>query len=892
MSATILPQVFSRYPLAWLASWFAVGIVVGKLVDVGFLFGFIAIAFLYACCLVWIRSAAVLLSVIFISLGIFCCQLESASMPDNRVKRLYDEMRLQSGDPVELEGVLLGPPESAYDGVFLLVGVEQVTFRNSIIDTAGKVRLFLPVEDAGAGGELDRLELRYGSRVKVLCKLEREEKFQNPGVGSRIAMLDQQGIDATATIKSSLLIEKVGDEPVFLPLALVYEQRQRLIDEFRENFSAPTAGVMIASLLGNQHFLDRRTSETFREGGTFHVLVISGLHITFIGGLTLWLVSYFFRSRTRQFIFAGSFLWAYTFAVGAEVPVVRASVMFTVLLLSRVVHRSGSQLNALGFCMLLLLVWRPADLFSASFQLTMVSVAAIVACAFPVIEKLRAIGGWMPNAESPLPPIVSKPLKRWCELLYWNDGIWKIEGLRQIWSAILFKSVFPRWLSSSGLQILIANVFEGLLVSVIVQVCMLPFLVIYFHRVSPVSVLLNLWVGLFLTVESFAALFAVLVGAVSDWLAAPLFVLTEFLNAAMMLLPAWFSENQSASFRVPTYTGNFRVIYVLFGIAVIIAAAGIFRWDPFSSVKRLGRYGLAAVTLAGIAVIILGLLIVLHPYSAPSPDGQLTIDFLDVGQGDSALVTFPNGATMLVDGGGKMDFKGDETEFEPDTRRIGEAVVSEFLWEKGYSRIDYLVASHADADHIQGLSDVARNFNIGSILVGTVADSDPEFADLMRAAESRTIPVFSVRRGDELEIGGVTVRILHPVDSSADPRSANNSSVVMQISFGSRKFLMTGDIEKEAELELLSVGAFDLKSDVIKVAHHGSRTSSSESFVNRVDAETAVISVGRRSRFGHPHSEVVERWRSSGANVLKTGDKGTITVATDGIELRLRTFVP
>jgi competence protein ComEC len=239
-----------------------------------------------------------------------------------------------------------------------------------------------------------------------------------------------------------------------------------------------------------------------------------------------------------------------------------------------------------------------------------------------------------------------------------------------------------------------------------------------------------------------------------------------------------------------------------------------------------------------------------------------------------------------------MDFKEDESEFEPDARRIGEAVVSEFLWEKGYSHIDYLIATHADADHMQGLSDVARNFDIGSILVGTIADADPEFADLMKAADSRKIPVATVRSGDELEIGGAKIRILHPADNFAEPKFANNSSVVMKISFGSRNFLMTGDIEKEAETKLLSAGTFDLKADVIKVAHHGSRTSSTENFVNRVGAEIAVISVGRKSRFGHPHAEVVERWKNSGAIVLKTGDNGTVTVATDGNEIRLRTFVP
>jgi competence protein ComEC len=121
-------------------------------------------------------------------------------------------------------------------------------------------------------------------------------------------------------------------------------------------------------LLGNRYFLDKTTAEVFREGGTFHVLVISGLHITFIGGLTLLFVRFFTNQRLWQFIIASSFLWAYSLAVGADVPVVRATIMFTILLFSQVIYRSGTLLNAFGACALILLVWRPNDIFTPSFN--------------------------------------------------------------------------------------------------------------------------------------------------------------------------------------------------------------------------------------------------------------------------------------------------------------------------------------------------------------------------------------------------------------------------------------------------------------------------------------------------------------------------------------------
>ncbi len=134
----------------------------------------------------------------------------------------------------------------------------------------------------------------------------------------------------------------------------------------------------------------------------------------------------------------------------------------------------------------------------------------------------------------------------------------------------------------------------------------------------------------------------------------------------------------------------------------------------------------------------LGVVIIFHPFTAPRPDGRLHIDFLDVGQGDAALITFPDGKTMLVDGGGRVNYKrsdnDDESEiFEPDVPSIGESVVSEFLWEKGYSKIDHILATHADADHIQGLADVAKNFQIGSAFIGRSPMNDPDFATFSEA---------------------------------------------------------------------------------------------------------------------------------------------------------------
>ena len=162
-------------------------------------------------------------------------------------------------------------------------------------------------------------------------------------------------------------------------------------------------------------------------------------------------------------------------------------------------------------------------------------------------------------------------------------------------------------------------------------------------------------------------------------------------------------------------------------------------------------------------------------------------------------------------------------------------------------------------------------------------------ADLLSAAKRYSVPVRQIGQGDVLGIGGVRIEVLWPVVSNEPVGSDNNSSLVLRLSFGGRNFLFTGDVEKEAEARIVGL---PLEADVIKVPHHGSRTSSTEEFVSAVSPRLAVIPVGRRSMFGHPHPEVVERWRKTGAEVTTTGWKGTITVKTDGNTLVFETFQP
>jgi competence protein ComEC len=563
-----------------------------------------------------------------------------------------------------------------------------------------------------------------------------------------------------------------------------------------------------------------------------------------------------------------------------------------------VVARQPDSLNTIAGAGLALLVLKPAALFDPSFQLTFLSVLAIVCLAVPLLRNMQRVGSWRPTMVTPYPPLCARWFRVLSELLFWSERDWRAEMAASNIRYRLFKTPlaakFERWRVQKFLRFSMAAV----IVSASVQVGLLPVMILYFHRISVSSLLLNIFVGILMAVLAFAALAAILLSQVSTVLATALVLLAEKVNWLMIHLVDPFSGLGAASVRLPHYTGWPGIIYVLYFLLLVFLILGLARWEPLQP-AQVTKFSKSFLAVASTIFALILFVIVLHPFSSTRPDGKLHIDFLDVGQGDSALLTMPEGTTVLIDGGGRPNINrnsrepGDgEEPFERDTRGIGERVVSEYLWSRGLSQVDYIVATHADADHIDGLNDVARNFKVSGAIVARTPSVDPEFGRLAETLKQAGISLETIGAGDVMRIGNVAFEVLWPPPTSnANAASHNNDSLVLRLRMGERSFLLTGDIEKEAEARVIKEG-IDLRSDVVKVAHHGSRTSSTEAFVSATRPSLAVISVGRTSLFGHPHKEVVERWRASGAEVITTGQKGTISVVTDGRELKVSSFVP
>jgi competence protein ComEC len=803
-------------------------------------------------------AALALLSALFFA-GAALAELERRADNSRPLKILIEQ---SEREPFTLTGWLDGPPEFAPDRVYLSLRVENVT---------GRVSLLVTLRDSA--NEFRALQLRYGSRIQVTTTLDRTGNYRNPGVSSLAEFLDRNGYDATGLLKSPAAITRLDDTRVFPPLAWLYDWRSRLQQQIDTRFQPETAGVLDATLLGNRYNLLPVAAERFREGGTFHVLVISGLHISFIGAVVFLIVKRLTRRRLLQFAFPALIVWAYSFAVGADASVARAAMMFTFAGVATILFRQSSSLNALGGAALVLLVHSPKEIFDPSFQLTFLSVLAILVIAWPLLSNMSAIGAWHPTRYRPYPPVCSREFKYICEVLFWREKKWAQELARSTHKYRVVKAPLASRLERYCVQPVVRYTFGAVVVSASVQLMLLPLMIVYFHRISLASLVLNIIVSILLAVLVVVALLALLIGQ------APLFKLADAINWLMVHSVDPFSNSGWAGFRLPEYSGPAALIYAIYYLPLLVLIVALLHWRPLALQAerrcKLHRYVLP-LTCAQLFLLVV---LILHPLSSGRTQHDLRIDFLDVGQGDSALVTMPDGTTLLVDAGGNtMD----------STRRIGETVVSEYLWWRGLSQIDYVLATHADADHIDGLNDVLKNFAVRSALIARSPVDDPEFAKFSQTLARTNTPAETIEAGDVIYFGDVIVSVLWPPANGE--KSTNNDSIVLRIQHGERSILLTGDIEQAAERSLIA-SQQQLHADVIKVPHHGSKTSSTEAFVGATKPQFAIISVGRTSRFGHPHKEVVERWQSSGATVLTTGHSGTITITTDGHDLSLKTFL-
>ncbi|MBT5452817.1 MAG: DNA internalization-related competence protein ComEC/Rec2 [Gemmatimonadetes bacterium] len=790
-----------RRPALWTALGFGLGIALGRTVDIALEPVAVGCAMAWLCAGLMLyrdaRCAGWALGVVVVLLGVLRYQVDTALSPLPHMLGIgvFGQRGVVSGRIVE-------EPERGDDRVRFVVALEKMETDSAIYHLAGQALVTVKVPGFRAG---------YGDRVSLKGRLRRPHPARNPGAFDYRAFLAQQDIYSTLYIGKAEQVVAIERLPGYwLDEQLVLPVRGAVREAIERNLAGAPAGLLLGLLLGEKRRIPEEVREAFRGTGLAHALVVSGLHVGLVAGF------FFFGFRFLRLSDRGSsaatilVLVLYALLTDTQVPVVRAAVMGTVVLLGRILGRQGDVYNTLGLAALLILVIWPESPWSLSFQLSFGATWAIVA--------------------------LHKPLT----LLF--PEAWRREG-----------NAVRHWIVSPLCASLAAQLGTG------------PLIAYAFGQLAPVSLAANLVVAPLLAVVLGLGVLAALTGWILPWVAM-LFNAANYLVIVTLLeLVELLAALPFAAVEVPRPGGVFLVC------CAILCLLGPRLPDSQQAQK------------AAVFVVLLGLNVSVWTYALRPRD--LDIYFLDVGQGDAAFLRFPNGKTMVVDGGERSE------RFD-----YGARVLVPFLRHMGIGRVDVVVASHPHNDHIGGLVALLQQVEVGHFVDGGQRYDSWTARRIRELVAERGVRYHRVAAGDSLVgLGGVGGLILHPneefVDTSGEsPGGLNNGSVAFRLDYGEVNVLFTGDLEEETDGAILAWGP-RLAAQLLKVAHHGSRTSSQSYFVEAVSPTLAIMSLGFENKFKHPAPEVVARYMEHGARVLRTDRTGAVRVRIDGVSMAVETMI-
>ena len=639
------------------------------------------------------------------------------------------------------------------------------------------------------------------------------------------AFLARSGIGFTLRSRS---VELVGSDGS--PLAALEDFRRQIAALIATALPEPQAGLATAMAIGLRDLVPRDVATDFRASGLSHVVAISGWHITLIGAVVSGALGGL--TRRRRSIVVLVVIAAYAIVAGASPSVLRAAVMAGVVLVARESGRRGGAQAALALTVLALLLVDPATITDAGFQLSATATAGLLAWA----SRLRD------------------------------------------WLAAHLPRATPAWL------------LETLGVSLAAQAATLPLTLLDFERVSLVAPLANLLIAPLVAPSMLLTVIALAVGAsISAGVPALVFAPLTFVCAlglgAMVGIAHFCAGLPFATLDVPAPL-NYAAAAMT---AVTVALVARRKPNPAAPKPEPARAKREIQSPAGPPYRRIGaagsvsLCVLLVLVGGSKPDGRLHVTVLDVGQGDAILLQGPSGGRMLIDTG-------------PDPDRLLMLLDQRIpVWDR---RLDVVVLTHPHEDHVAGLALLLTRYKVGEVVEDGMLGPGPSDAAYRAelAAQGRTTRV--VAAGDRLWLDGARLDVDWPLPGNV-PRNPpgsgkdiNDASVVLELHFGARDMLLPGDAEEEIDPQLLAAGLAQRlgpQLDVLKVAHHGSRTATTQALLDALHPRIALISVGADNDYGHPAPATIARLQGSGAQVFRTDLDGSIEISTNGTDLLART---
>jgi competence protein ComEC len=672
----------------------------------------------------------------------------------------------------------------------------------------------------------------YGDVLKVTGELETPATFDDFDYKSYLA---RQGIYSIIYYPK---VEVMDTGKGLKPLQWLYSFRESLSTSLAKALPEPQGSLAQGILLGIRSNIPDSLYQAFSRTGTAHLLAISGLHIGIVIGVLLSLGILVFGRRHYIYIWLALVaIWLYVLLTGMRPPVVRGAIMGSLFLIAEYLGRQRSAITALAFAAAVMVGIQPQILWGVSFQLSFLAMAGLI-FLYPYFQTwgrrgVTAIFGDREaiaatgNVVTDSFAVTLAAIIAVWPLVAYNFGVVSLVGLPATFFSL---PALPAIIATSALV-----AFAGLIAPFVAQIIgWLAWLFLSY---------------LLLVVQGFDAL--------------------PFSSFQVSAIPSWLVWGYYITLAAAIGLINYRKQSVDFFSKLASGAKRMAGNIPKPQLRFPKKWLIPPLLIAAILVWSVALTM---------PDDKLHVSVLDIGQGDAILIQTPSHQNILIDGG-------------PSPQAIDLELSKKLpFWDR---TIDLMISTQPQADHITGLVEVLRRYKVKQVLEPGVPYNSSIYQEWLELIEEKQIKHDIARAGQEIDLGnGVKIEILNPPSEFFEGTSSDvdNNGVVLRLSWDEVSFLFTADIREEAEFELVGQRA-SLKSTVLKVAHHGSKTSTSPQFLAAVDPQIAAISVGADNHFGHPSPEVVERLkeRLGEDKVYLTSQNGTIEFITDGGKLWVKT---
>lgn len=640
-------------------------------------------------------------------------------------------------------------------------------------------------------------EIEIGNKVEIKGTIWKARERRNPGEFDYYKYLLTKEISALIYLKDVNNIKV--DNRKYAPFKnIIFQTRKRTSEIIDNIYNKKTAALIKGLLLADRSEIDYRARESFVNAGVIHVLAVSGLHVGFIVFIFLFLFNRFNIYIRTVLTIIGLIL--FLLLTNSPPSVFRATIMAVVMLLSFLSNRGYNPINSLALAALILLFLNPSDILSPGFQLSFSAVLSIL-ILYPIFKQK-------------------------IDLL---DVKNKIVKYLLLFSAVSFAA----------------------------QLGTLPFTLIYFHKLSLISLAANLFVIPLIGIIIGLAILSVSISLFWTW-GGVIYASSNMLTADILFN---FVELFGGLEFSHLYITNFSIIDSL--IYYFFFSLSLYALWKF---KSLIRYIILMILITANLFFFLSL-----DNKNLLPDGKFSIMMIDIGQGDSFLLKFPDGTIAMIDAGNAT------SSFDN-----GERVIIPLLKTLGVNKIDYAFISHVDSDHYRGFLSMIPKGIINRMYKPKINTTQLKDIKLEKIICDERINITYYSK-EILSFGNIQFYILNDTTLSKYKKfNSNNKSGIFKIVHGDNSFLFVGDAEKISERLWVSIYKNFLQSDVLKVGHHGSKTSSSDQFLNIVNPDIALISAGANNNFNHPSPIIIKKLKGREIDIYRTDQEGAILIQSDG----------